>query len=199
VSLKIITLIFCVIAIASCSFSGGQIPADHYYRLPEALVEKNDQFKFDSFLLNPVRVEGLYHERSILYVEKPSPLEVKRYHYHYWVETPAKLIRKYAYSYLSKSGISRKVSLITNSQSADVETDITIVNLERIMDQGSAQILISLRLSAKYGEGSQGRFNRLYTETVKVDSNAMHATIEAFGSGLNQIMDKFVADLRKNT
>jgi len=198
VSLKNFIPIIWVMLIVSCSFSGGKIPADHYYRLAEASVEKNSVFKVNNFLLNPVKVEGLYHERSILYVEESAPLELKRYHYHYWVETPAKLVGKYVQSYLLQTGISNNVSFNVTSHPADIETDITITNFERIIAQGSVQSLISLRMSVKYSENTKQNFSKLYTAKVTADSSAMHATAEAFGKALNEIMDLFVADLSNN-
>jgi len=181
--------------IASCSFSGGQIPADHYYRLPEASVEKNTAFKVNHFLLNPVKAEGLYYERSILYVEASAPLEVKRYHYHYWVETPAKLVRKYAQSYLSQAGTISNMSVNVSSHPADIETDITITNFERIVEPGAVQSLISLRISVKYQKDPERDFSKLYTAKVNAESSVMHATAAAFGKALNEIMGLFVTDL----
>jgi len=192
---KNFTLLILVMFTVSCSFSGGQIPADHYYRLPEALVEKLNTPKFEHLLLNPVKVEGLYHERSILYVEQATPLEVKRYHYHYWVETPARLVGKYAQTYLSHSGVTRELSLNASSDPADVETNITIKNFERIVNLQGAQILISLQIAVKYKDNLKSGFSKNYVMKVAAESNSMYASVEAFGLALNQIMASFLNDL----
>jgi ABC-type uncharacterized transport system auxiliary subunit len=184
---------------ASCGFSAGPIPADHYYRLPEAVAKKLNQPVVESFLLNPVKVEGLYHERSILYVQRAAPLEVQRYHYHYWVEPPAKLVRKYMQKYLSAAGISRNLLLNVSSYSADIEADITIVNFERIVAQGGAQILVGLQIEIKYNKDSTRVSSHYYSAKVTAKSSSLHATVEAFGQALNKIMHAFVNDLTIKT
>jgi len=196
---KNLILLMLVMLTVSCSFSGGQIPADHYYRLPEAVVEKLDTPKFEHLLLNPVKVEGLYHERSILYVEQVRPLEVKRYHYPYWVETPARMVGKYAHTYLSQSGITCDLLLNASSYPADIETNITIKNFERIVNQQGAQILISLQITVKNNENSKSGFSKNYVMNVEAESKSMYASVEAFGRALNQIMASFLSDLKNKS
>lgn len=195
--LKNIVFLIPVILTISCGLSGGSIPADHYYRLPEIAAEKSNEFKINNFLLNPVKVEGLYYERAILYVEQLNPLEVKRYHYHYWVETPAKLTQKYVQRYLLQTGTAKNLTFNAANQAATVQADITIANFERIIQAKKVYALVSLRISLKSNKDSKSDFSQLYTEKVQAESIDMHATVKAFGQALNKIMSKLVANLDK--
>lgn len=197
--LKSVILLVCIVSMVSCGFSGGQIPADHYYRLPEAAASKSIASVFKNLKINPVKVEGLYHERSILYVEKLSPLEVKRYHYHYWVETPEKLVHKFARQYLLQSGISQNILNSASHSVPDVEVAMTITHFERIIDHEGAQILINLNVSVSGNHLLMQEFSRPYTAKVKAADNTMHTTVEGFGLALNDIMAAFLKDLSENT
>ena len=190
-------LLVCVLLTVSCGLPGGEIPADHYYRLPDAQAEKLSTPVVENLLFNPVRVEGLYHERSILYVEQSAPLEIKRYHYHYWVETPAKLVQKYIHSYLYQSNISRHILANVSDVRPDIETDMTITQFERIVDQGNDQIVVNLKVSVKNNKDSNKGFTKDYTSKVEVGAGTMYATVEGFGVALNDIMTNFINDLNK--
>lgn len=193
--LNFILLMLITMVLSSCSFSGAKIPSDHYYRLPEVDTKKQTTKIFETILVNAVKVEGLYHERSILYVEQKAPLEVKRYHYHYWVETPAKLIRKYVQNHLLQSGLVDNVLVSASRHVKYLETDITIHRFERNLNQGGVQILVSLQMSANNTQDQAELLNKLYSAKVNAHSDSMHATAEAFGQALNQIMLEFTADL----
>ena len=114
------------------------VQADRFVCLPAgAVVAQAPKQLFKKILIRPVQVEGLYHERSMLYVEEHAPLEVKRYHYHYWVETPARLVQKHMQKYLLASGIANDVTLNPSYESADIEIIPVITGFERLIQNGT--------------------------------------------------------------
>lgn len=195
--IKSLTVLCLCLISAACSFTGSKIPGDHYYRLPDAKFEKMSSPDIESLLIKPVMVEGLYHERSILYVDHSSPLEMKRYHYHYWVNTPAKIVHQYLFNALDQSGISKHLVKKTSKASAVNNIDITITHFERLMQADQIEVLLSLQVSIENTDSASGANIHHYSAKKSVSSNDMHATVEAFGEAMNDITHLLIEDLSK--
>lgn len=157
--------------LTACGFSGGTIPADHFYRLPAATPVNTARV----VEVKSVRAEGIYNERALLFVEQSQPLEINRYNYHFWAQTPAALVQTYLQACLGNSG--------TTSQPA-VQIIPAIHAFERVIDKGQAQAVIKLQIN-----------NREYAATIAADSMDMHATVAAYGKAMQQICEAVARDL----
>ena len=184
-----------VIFLTGCGLPSSQVPTDHYYRLPQAQVAKKAEARFERILIRPVQVQGLYHERTILYVEQQSPLEIKRYNYHYWVETPARLVQKHIKRYLKKSAIATTVTTTTSHQQASVEITPIIVGFERVVDGDQFNNLVSLQFEVRYADTEKELWSKTYKALVESTSSSMHTTAAGFGQALDQIMAQLLSEL----
>ena len=192
--LRLFILLFVSQLLTACSLGGGEIPADHYYRLPEIPAVEKQSNLFNSILIKHVQVDGLYHERTILYIEKNTPLEVKRYHYHYWVEPPAKLIQKYMASYLTHASIAEQITTDALFDRADVEITPQVLNFERIIDGGDIRILVTMQIDVRFSKNKK-MLSKKYQSDIKLADNSMHATAKGFGQALEGILASVVQDL----
>ncbi|MCW9012748.1 MAG: ABC-type transport auxiliary lipoprotein family protein [Gammaproteobacteria bacterium] len=188
--------------LSACSFSGGEIPADHYYRLPVAGINTAIAGKLKnniaSLLVEPVQADGLYHERSILYVESATPLELGRYHYHYWVEPPAILIRKHIHSALEGLGINSANANTVSPSKMDVSLTSRILGFERLVNGSDSEVLVKLKLGVRYGSNPDKDWSRQYLARLAVPSQSMHDTVATFGRALDQVLAAFFSDLAIN-
>ena len=84
-----ISLIFAAVMITGCAGSGA-VPDDHFYQLPEIIPPKSFTTPRTDVIIgvDSLRSDGLHGERAILYINADSPLEIRRYHYHYWTDSP---------------------------------------------------------------------------------------------------------------
>lgn len=195
--IKAFVIILSLLTLNACGIGGGQIPSDHYYRLPEVGEVKEIDQQFNVIKINPVTVEGLYHERSILYVEKNTPLEVRRYHYHYWVETPAKLTQKYLTAYVTKTNVAEKIIAASNIEKPDVEIATNIQNFERVINSGDSKVMVTLEFDVIFNQHKNKNFTQKYQKEIPLRSDSMHDTAEAFGEALAQISHALVQGLSK--
>lgn len=189
------SLIFLHVSLTACSLSGSQVPSDHFYRLPDAVATRSSQQLFDKILIRPVQVEGLYHERSLLYVEDHAPLEIKRYHYHYWVETPARLVQKHMQRYLQTSDIAGDVTLNPSYDVADIEITPVITGFERVIQNGTIRSHVEIDCHVQYAAGAGKSWSRVYTATIVASDATIHSSARAFGQALDQIMTTLLKDL----
>jgi ABC-type uncharacterized transport system auxiliary subunit len=174
--MKYIWLALVVLLLSSCSFSAGNTPADHFYRLPMP-TQVSVAFAVN---IAPVRAEGIYNERALLFVEKSYPLEINRYDYHFWSQTPSKLVQTYLQSCLTSSDV---VKMPANTQQA-IQLSPMIESFERVLEKGKAEAVVKLRLN-----------QRVYESRIMADSMDMHATVAAYGQAMQTVCEAIAHDL----
>ena len=192
---KTILLISIPILLNACSLPSSQIPADHYYRLPSIKLESEVQPVFKQLLIAPVQVSGLYHERAILYIEQAQPLEIKRYHYHYWVEPPAKLIRSYLATYLQQSSIAEQITTDAGFDKADVEVRSVLKSFERLVNDSGFEVVVKIQVTIEYADESWPVKIMDYPSRTAAASASMHDTAAAFGEALQEIARQLSQDI----
>lgn len=168
-----------VLLLSGCGFSGGSIPADHYYRLPEVATVA----PVKSVMVKSVQADGMYNERALLFVEKNKPLELQRYNYHFWAQTPARMLQTYLQTCLG--GVEAGSAAANQS---NIQLSPVIESFERILENNQAQVVVRLRMN-----------QRSYTQTVTAESMDMHATIAAYGFAMQKICAAVAQDLSSDS
>ena len=192
---RLIISVVLVCCLQACSLGGGTAPENHYYRIPEITVEQQTSTGLHSVVIKPVKASGLYHERAILYVEKTRPLELKRYHYNFWSETPANLLQDALYQGLSSSKLATQISREMNASRPDLIINSRIVNFERVIDDSTVDVEVALDVTVLSGKDASKSWSRRYQSTQHIDSTDMYYSAKAFGRALQQITEQLVADL----
>lgn len=196
--LRIVILLLIINNIVSCSLGGGPAPQDHYYRLPEVKLDglsESIAATYKNIVLKPVKATGLYHERAILFIESDKPLELQRYHYSFWSSTPAELSHNALYQGLQSSGVVTHVSRNLSELRPDYIIDTRIVKFERFIDNSSVNIQVALEISVRSGQPSGVMWTKRYNVNKQLETNDMHASVEAFGEALREISVLLVKDL----
>lgn len=192
--LYLLILMFTVF-LTGCSITGNPVPQDHFYRLPEVTIEPQESNSIGSLQLVSVTADGLYNERNLLYVDASRPLEVNRYHYHYWLESPLTLIGKYFANALKKSLVSNHFIDAGEKNSADVRMSVKIVRFERVISDSGFSVQVALLVTMDYTARKVERWQKMYKVDHEVDSGDMHDTASAFGDVLNSISQMLIRDL----
>ena len=99
---ELITLLTLVLLGLVGCVSQTSVPEDHYYRLPEIKPEKtlSQPILNGAIGIAQLRAEGLYLERTLLYIDPTQPLEVRRYHYRHWIKVPTQLLHDSMLAYM---------------------------------------------------------------------------------------------------
>lgn len=181
------------LVVSGCSLSGEPVPEDHYYRLPAVQVPQRQSHMVDEIVLQPVQVSGLYHERAMLYVEQGSPLEIHRYHYHYWAESPAFLLTRYIGNWLKGSGVAQTVRVGRAGDHPTVEIIPTLTRFERIITDDGPENRIEVAFQVQGAAITNG--SETYRVQLPAVSTSMQDSAAAFGQALDRLMAQFVEDL----
>lgn len=193
----IMLLLIGMISISGCVGRGAAVPDDHFYQLPEILPEKtfDDHLVNNTIAVEPFRSDGLHGERAILYVNSQRPLELQRYHYYHWTASPPRLIQESLLKYLRKSRLARNVVRHDPVKQVDGIISGTLLHFERITGPGGIKVDVALELEYDDQKLHQ-TWHKEYHVTLPVRNSSLHATIEGFGSALQQIFDTFVEELK---
>ena len=193
--IRIFLLILSVNFLTACGLGGGSVPQDHYYKLPALDINAQSEPRFEQLVLKPVKATGLYHDRAILYIEQDKPLELKRYHYNFWSETPANLLHNALFQGLSRSAISKNISHDINASRPDYIIESRLVSFERQIQKNNVTIQVALDISVRSGYDVSDQWTKRYSSQKKLVSTAMHPSAEAFGAAVQDICEQLINDL----
>jgi ABC-type uncharacterized transport system auxiliary subunit len=170
------------------------VPSDHFYRLPELNAASLDRpVLLGTLSIAPFSAGGLYNERSIIYVDENQPLELKRYRYHLWNNTPVYLLQQHLADYLKKIGIAEQVVIFQPGVESEYKLSGNVSHFERVVGNGVDQVKVSLTfLFISPGNSTQAHE---YQVSFPVQGGGIHDSVEAFGAALQQIYDALVQDV----
>ena len=105
------TLTLSLVVLLSACQSAPPVPQDKYYRLTVTPGPTWTQpLLRDAVFVAPLRAEGLYAERAMLYASVQRPRELLQYHYQFWSEPPALLLQEHLRASLGASHLAAQVT-----------------------------------------------------------------------------------------
>ncbi|MGA1824457.1 MAG: ABC-type transport auxiliary lipoprotein family protein [bacterium] len=187
-----------------CLLAGGcighvKVPDDHFYTLPEIRSDRGNAPILEGTLaVDKVRADGLYKERSLLYVLSSKPLELQQYHYRHWAHAPGYLIQENLLAYMRSGNWAQKVIRYNAGAQADKIINGRLVRFERIVDNEKVSIMASLELQLCDGNSHiPPLVANTYSARIDADDASIYATVEAYGKALQQIYDGFINDINE--
>ena len=192
--IRIFVLILSVNFLTACGLGGASLPQDHYYKLPALDISAQSEPHFNQLVIKPVKATGLYHDRAILYIEQEKPLELKRYHYNFWSETPANLLHNALYQGLSSSGLSQNISRDIKAVRPDYVIDSRVVRFERVIHRDNVTVQVALDISVRSGHDVSDQWTKRYSSQQELTTTAMHPSAEAFGRAVKDICEQLITD-----
>ena len=184
-----------VLIVTACS-GPGPAPADHYYRLPPVSADADPvPLTEEGIFVERFIADGIYRERSIIYSEDPKTIELNRYHYHHWIDTPSRLLRDYLIDYLREVFPQTQVVFIP-----DVPVQYSIYGhirqFERRISRSGVSIAVALEFTVRTPASAYPVLIREYRRTEDLGDASMSASVNAFARLLVSIYEELVADIR---
>ena len=178
--------IFALLWLAACSTS-PPVPVDRFYRLPTPQVNAEGSAPTTKIRVGSFLAQGVYNERAILYIDEQYPLMVRRYHYHFWINSPADLVRDQLIAYLRKTETEKKIT-------PEIEISGRVLRFERIISPQQIKVIAVLEVSTRATTPGAKDVTRVYIAEVPATSDKMNDTAVAFGRALDKIFVKVVSD-----
>ena len=181
-----------VLLLAACG-SPAPVPEDHFYRLPEPSAKsQGSSLNAGVILVEPFRVSGLVRERPIIFMQTTDSVELERYNYHLWYESPGYMLQQHLADFLRLSGL---VDSVTTSRNLppDIVISGELYEFMHIRDaEDGGEVIVKLELMLRHRHDQGMHWQALYSEQEAVDGADMNAVVAAFGRTLDRIYRDFL-------
>ena len=138
-------------SLTGCLGSTETVPPDHYYRIT---VNEPDQpapsIAFPGVLsIATFDGDGLVRGRPLLISssELQGQGTLRQHNYHYWVDSPSRLLQGQLATYLKNSALADSVVTPEMRVRADYELVGKILRLECVLGSGPSRVVVKLELS----------------------------------------------------
>lgn len=195
-----IKLVVCVgvLVLAGCQ-SVAPIPSDRYYRLEAATRAVAAQPPLNEPLyVAPLRADGQYAERAMLYAPANRSRELQQYHYQHWSEPPAVLLQEHMRASLQAMSIAPRVTDVSMGSGVGFLLNAKILRLEKLtdIDNDSTRAVVALHLALQRKQPFELLLERSYVVEEVVNENTQHGYVVATEAALLKIYARFVEDVK---
>lgn len=192
-----LTPLIAAVLLSACA-GAARVPEDSFYRLEIAAPAQRLETPALPGILS-VQVGSaapVYRDRAFLYSEAQVPGRLQRYHYHYWMDTPPRLLQRTLAEYLRAAGIATAV--VTPEDAIDgryrLRVDIERFEQRRGRNGGDVTVAVSLALSER-GTGALLLQDRLHSEAA-VHGDDHHALAAAYQHAAEALYAQLAERLR---
>lgn len=186
-----------LLMLAGC---GGvpRVPEDSFYRLDTAApMERLAEPVLKGVLsVQVVAATPLYRDRALLYSEQGEPHKLQRYHYHYWVDTPPRLLQRGLADYLRSAGIAAAVVTPDDGIDERYRLRLDLVEFDHMRDKNGGKVRVGMDMVlSERAEGALLMRERLQTEAA-VRGGEFSAVAAAYRQALTELHADVLERLR---
>jgi ABC-type uncharacterized transport system auxiliary subunit len=146
--------------------------------------------------VDPVKAYGIYRERALLYSRAENPEELQQHRYHYWIDTPSRLIRDQLVDYLNASQIAESVAGSELAVQGDQKLKLSLKQFERVIDS-SAPHRVRVTLDALLVNAEdEPLMTRRYQRELVASDPSIAGSVRTFNQALYEIYADLLKDLR---
>lgn len=194
-----VLLIACLLVCAGlvgCAASQAPVPEDMFYRLRvDALPSADASAPAVSVAVARLQSSGIHGARALVYHDSARPLELRQYHYHYWIDTPPRLLQDTLVSYLRQSGVAHRVLSDAPGVRTDYLINGKIQKFEENRSAAGSTVSVQLELELQRRHGREILLLKDYEESKTVEGADVHAVASAYSAAVAGIFQQFAADV----
>lgn len=172
------------------------VPEDRFYRLAATQMTPDATTVAGTLAIRRFDSDGLHSGRAILYSDREQPLQLRQYHYHFWLDAPPRLIQQHMIAALRHADVTELVVEYAPPLAADYTVAGTIRRFEEVKDGGASRAAVELELQLISARRGTPLLVKDYHAEMTANSPQMHDVAAAFGHALSQIYSQFIADAR---
>ncbi|RRQ20957.1 ABC-type transport auxiliary lipoprotein family protein [Thiohalobacter thiocyanaticus] len=197
---SIVTVFSLVMALLAGGCAGpAAVPEDSYYRLARAepASRLNRPLLTGGLVVAVVETPALYQDRAIVYRTAEQPLQLRRHHYHYWSESPPRLLQAYLVDYLTATGLADRVLEEDYAGAARYRLHTRLERFDQIRGAQGAGVEVALAFELHDRDTGERLAVSELSRTLSVDTGdaSMHTTVELFHSALEQMSAEWLQRL----
>jgi ABC-type uncharacterized transport system auxiliary subunit len=183
------------LAVGGCLGSSEKVPPDHYYRMSVNAPDRPARnVAFPGVLsIATFDGDGLVRGRPVLFTMGDLEGTLRQHNYHYWVDSPSRLLQGQLAAYLKNSALAESVVTPDMRVRADYELVGKILRLERVLGSGPPRVAVELELSVVRLRDHKLVSTNTYQSEVNCVDDSVGAAITAMNQAVGEIFNNFVA------
>lgn len=186
--------LFVTMILAGCQ-AAPPVQSDKYYRLDAVGgVAPEQAILNESLYVAPLRADGLYAERAMLFTSFSQQRELQQYHYQHWSKPPPVLLQEHMRASFEAMALAPFVTDVAINYGYVLNGKI--LRLEKIIDGKSARAVVSLHIALQRKKPSELVLERSYSAEEAAYDNTQHAYVMACEAGLKKIYAKLAEDIK---
>ncbi len=137
--------------------------------------------------------DGLVRGRPVLFTTDGDTGTLRQHNYHYWVDSPSRLLQGQLATYLKNSALADLVVTPEMRVRADYELIGKIIRLERVLGTGPPRVAVALDLSVVRLRDHKLVSTNTFSSEINCVDDSVGAAIAAMNRAVGKIFDDFVA------
>lgn len=186
-----------LLVIAALSGCGGQpmVPQDTFYRLTAVGQVPSGSSRLDGVLVVPrFLADGVFSERPVVYATASSPETLQQYNYHFWAESPSRMLQELTVDQLRQAGAAPMVATPEFRAAATYELIGKIKRLEQRRGRSPGAV-VSLEFGLYRIADRHLLFLKSYDQTIPANGEGVGEATAAMSRGVSQILALLAADI----
>lgn len=191
------TLVLGLLLLLSACQSAPPVAQDKYFRLSVSGGPTLTQpVLHDAMYVAPLRADGLYAERAMLYASLERPRELQQYHYQFWSEPPALLLQEHLRASLQANHLATQVTDAASANRVGYWLNGKILRLEKLTDKNQSKAIVELRLVLQKTKPFEILWEHNYAAEEAIADHSQNAYVIATELALQRIYGQLGQDVK---
>ncbi len=180
-------------ALAGCA--QPKLPQESFYRLSDSASVPPAGAPLDGTLVVPrLLTDGLLSERPVVYTLTNSPQTLQQYNYHFWIESPSRMIQELTVDYLRKAHLAPRVVTPEFRTRGDYELTGKIKRFEQVRGL-PARAVVTLEFGLYRARDGRLLYLETHEKSIPLDDENVGRATAAMGLAVQQILAGLVKDV----
>lgn len=190
---RCLLIVSLVVLFPGCS--QPKIPQDSFYRLagPDAITS-TDSGLGGVLVVPRFLSDGLLSERPVVYAFAASGEKLQQYNYHFWIESPARMLQDLTVDYLRKAEIAPTVVTPEFRVPAAFELIGKIKRLEQVRGI-KPRAIVSLEFGLYRVDDGSLMFLRSYDKAIVLERDDVEEAVLAMSRAVGETLSALIRDL----
>jgi ABC-type uncharacterized transport system auxiliary subunit len=185
-----------VAVLAGCAAT-SPLPEDRFFEFDVSSPEQmlSSPVLNGGLTVEPVMADPMRSGRAIVYRQNGKPLELRRYHYEFWVDEPPEMVRRALVSYLGRSGVADVVKDGNLRADTDYHLRTRLLRFEHLVGAAPPVFEVEVAVTLYSRRSDAVVLSKVYRQRQEAREGEMHTVALAMQTALDSVFHSVATDI----